>query len=78
MRCDECRFWEGVNSGMGVCRIRPPVIVTAIMDAYIAHGDDELADHPHELAQGHWPRTIGEDDWCGEFQATEKTTEISP
>lgn len=70
-RCDQCRWWED-RDGMGICRRNPPTIVVEIMNAYIRAGDDHLEEHPSDLAGGHWPQTVGEEDWCGEFQPAVK------
>lgn len=51
--CSNCPFWIPMEAGFGVCRGAPP---TAVYDARL-----EIAD----LGQPVWPRTHGEDDWCG-------------
>ena len=50
--CKECKFWYNKSEGFGDCRIKPPVVVSAVVDRF---GD----------SRGVFPITHSST-WCGE------------
>ena len=56
-RCKNCRFWQVLQDGHGICRKNSPV-----------PRDQELGEDGRSVVyRVSWPETH-EADWCGDFQ----------
>jgi hypothetical protein len=63
--CDNCRFWQPTNDGVGQCRRRAPSRIHA--DCIEPSERSSEGDDAFRL----WPLTAPED-WCGEFEPDTK------
>ncbi len=64
-RCDNCKFYEPVDDGMGECHRHPPVFFPFRLWAE----DEEETDQPRAdlMNQTKWP-VVEDTDFCGEFK----------
>lgn len=64
--CITCHFWNRIlETDIGACRVRPPVIVHAVIDDSVKDGHRITSDMLLDATC--FPHTM-EDDWCGEFK----------
>ena len=63
--CSNCRYYSEVQTGKGLCRRSPPVIVDAIVEEQLKEG------HVHAIEEGTRYPVATAVWWCGEWAGNE-------